>query len=128
MSKVLSMHRKSVLNAHGDLHFYGMTSNVAVEATPFAGTHRSALRKMLSKSEQSVVGVQPEWLILVREKVIRFLCNDSLRNSHAGLEAETLFGSQSVERWCRRIGDANKSTCCTTDFECIRSTLTGRIT
>ena len=100
MSKVLSMHRKSVLNAHGDLHFYGMTSNAAVQATLFAGTHRSALRGSFLKSEQSVAGMQPEWLILVQEKVIGFLCHDSLCNSHAGLEAETLFGSQYVERWC----------------------------
>lgn len=33
MSMVLSKHRKSVLNVYGDLHFYGMTSNVAVQNT-----------------------------------------------------------------------------------------------
>lgn len=98
MSKVLSKHRESVLNVHADLRFYGITSNVAGRATTVAGTHRSALRRSFLKSEQSVAGMQPEWLILVREKAIGFLCHDSLRNRHASLEAEILFGSKSVER------------------------------
>ena len=91
MSKVLSKHRKSVLNAHGDLRFYSITSNVAGRATTVAGTHRSALRRIFLKSEQSVAGMQPEWLILVLEKAIGFVCHDSLRGSLASLEAETLF-------------------------------------
>lgn len=53
MSKVLNKHRESVLNVYADLRFYSINSNVAGQATPFAGTHRSALRRMFSKSEQS---------------------------------------------------------------------------
>ena len=59
MSKVLSKHRKSILNVHAELRFYGMTSNVAGQATTFVGT-RSALWRMFSKFEQSVAGMQPE--------------------------------------------------------------------
>lgn len=57
---VLSKHWESVLNVHADLRFYGMTSNVAVQATTVAGTHRSALRRSFLKSERSVAGMQPE--------------------------------------------------------------------
>lgn len=99
MSKVLSKHMNSILNAQADIHSYGITNNAAGQATTFAGI-RSALRRMFSKIEQSVAGMQPEWLILVLGKAIGFLCHDSLRNGHASLEAEILFGSQSVERRC----------------------------